>query len=302
MSRAFDLLRAARDLRMPAPPPKLSPTDKLVLLALVMRADPDGVSWPSHNRLAADTWLSRRAVQDSIARLRQVGILDVQVRKREGSREHDTSVYRVRIEVVQQAHHVVQEAHYPGSAAGALPSAAGSPGSAPAARQVVQEVHQGSAPAAHKVPTEVPVGSAQGSLLPLSGPPEPAPNGSKSRKPPKHSPDEIAAKEQIVVAFVEAFKTAKAIDPNLENKGDHAAAFALAKAYGAEEGCAIVRRAMRDPWVLEHAPTLRHVASKPDAWRGAVPKTNGIKVQPSAPTRAFAIGRSPAVTGQGGGE
>ena len=70
------------------------------------------------------------------------------------------------------------------------------------------------------------------------------------------------------MVFVEAFTAAKGIAPSLSNAGDHAAAFTLTMRFGLEEASAIVRRALADPWVLEHNPTLRYIAGKPDAWRG----------------------------------
>jgi hypothetical protein len=103
-------------------------------------------------------------------------------------------------------------------------------------------------------------------------------SGSKKlRKAPRHTPDQIAAKDQILEAFSLAFEAAKGVKPTLDHAADHAAAFALAAKYGADEGSSIVRRALTDAWVLEHNPTLRHIASRPDAWRGTAPvaKTNG---------------------------
>jgi hypothetical protein len=87
----------------------------------------------------------------------------------------------------------------------------------------------------------------------------------------KHTPEEIATKNRIVEAFAEAFETAKGVAPSLDHPADHEAAFKLAARYGPDEGSAIVRRALTDTWVVDRNPTLRHIASKPDAWRGLTP-------------------------------
>jgi hypothetical protein len=107
--------------------------------------------------------------------------------------------------------------------------------------------------------------------------------GSKKAKAPKHTPEEIAAKALVVEAFVEAFESAKGVKPDLGHDADHTAAFALAKKFGAGEAVEIVRRAMTDTWVLDHAPTLRHIASKPDAWRGKA-STPLVKGRPAPQT------------------
>jgi hypothetical protein len=102
-------------------------------------------------------------------------------------------------------------------------------------------------------------------------PPSASKASSKSKKPAKHSPEQILAKERVVQAFVEAFTAAKGVAPTLDNAGDHAAAFALALKFGCEEASAIVRRAAastREGW----SPTLRIIAGNPDAWRGTAPR------------------------------
>lgn len=51
----------------------LSMHEGWVLLALIDRADKDGISWPSQLRIAADLGIARSTVQDALARLREVG-------------------------------------------------------------------------------------------------------------------------------------------------------------------------------------------------------------------------------------
>ena len=91
----FDLLRAVRDLPLPAPPPKLTAVDKLVLMYLAMRADAAGTSWPSHRTMADNTWLSTRSAQRSVHRLASAGLISVTPRRLAGSAERDSNVYTV---------------------------------------------------------------------------------------------------------------------------------------------------------------------------------------------------------------
>jgi hypothetical protein len=93
----------------------------------------------------------------------------------------------------------------------------------------------------------------------------------RARRRPAHTAEQVAAKDQIVDAFSEAFAAAKGVKPSLDHEADQAAAFALAAKYGPDEGTAIVREALADPWVLRNNPTLRYIASKPDTWRGTSP-------------------------------
>lgn len=115
-------------------------------------------------------------------------------------------------------------------------------------------------------PLPIPSLPSQKKTSALTG--SPSRSDSRARKQTKHSDSDIAAKTAVVEAFASAFEAAKGCRPDLSHQADHAAAFALAAKYGADEASAIVRRALSDQWVLDHAPTLRHIASKPDAWRG----------------------------------
>jgi hypothetical protein len=99
----------------------------------------------------------------------------------------------------------------------------------------------------------------------------------RPRKPAKHTSEEIAAKSQVVEAFVAGVKARKGIEPKLTHAGDHAAAFQLAKTYGAEEACSIVRRALGDDFVVSRNCSLRYVASKADTWRGAPGRPMGAR-------------------------
>ncbi|MGN7188839.1 helix-turn-helix domain-containing protein [Microbacterium enclense] len=51
----------------------LSMHEGWVLLALIDRADRDGISWPSQLRIAADLGIARSTVQEALSRLREVG-------------------------------------------------------------------------------------------------------------------------------------------------------------------------------------------------------------------------------------
>jgi DNA-binding transcriptional ArsR family regulator len=52
-----------------------NPTDRFVLLALADRADEDGFCWPSIGQLVQKTKLTDRAVQQSLKRLRDIGVV-----------------------------------------------------------------------------------------------------------------------------------------------------------------------------------------------------------------------------------
>jgi hypothetical protein len=279
-SRPFDLIRAVRDLPLPPPPPLLTASDKMVLALLAMRADASGFSWTSYTKLAANCWMSVRTAKVSIARLVAAGLVEIRVRRvddgEDGKLARAANGYQVLVkvvsEVVQPQHEVVQLPHelvqqlHEGSAATA-------PG-------VVQPLHGGGAVTAHR--------SAPGSAPPRSfaltrdeGGAERAPK--KANKQPKHTPDEILAKQAVIDAFIAAVKEKKGVEPTLNHSGDHAAAFQLAKTYG-EEAPAIVRRALEDDFVASKNCTLRYIGSKADSFRGAAPvKARGHHmVQPPA--------------------
>ena len=103
----------------------------------------------------------------------------------------------------------------------------------------------------------------------------------KARKPPKHTAEEIAAKGAVVDAFVAAYEAKKGCKPVLDHGGEHAAAFKLAKAFGSDEACAIVRRAFEDPFVADKNTTLCFIESKANTYRGTRAQTQRNAVQPT---------------------
>jgi hypothetical protein len=140
-------------------------------------------------------------------------------------------------------------------------------------------------------------GNTEGNTIVDAGAPTPlaqAIDPPKKRKPPRHTPEQIAAKTKIVDAFVERFTARKGIAPKLVHAGDHHAAFAMAKTYGAEEGAAIVRRAFDDDFVAAKNATLRYIASKADTWRGeAMARAGRHQAQPAPATgSAWTVGTS----------
>lgn len=60
--------------------PKIEGMDKIILLRLADRADPDGVCWPGHARTAADVGVSKRTVQRAVVSLEAAGFLRRQER------------------------------------------------------------------------------------------------------------------------------------------------------------------------------------------------------------------------------
>ena len=104
-TRAFDLLRAVRDLPLPPPPPKLTTTDKMILALLAMRADATGFSWTSYTRLAENGWMTPRQAKRSIARLVAAGLVELRVRRvddGEGHRARAANGYVVLVKVASQ--------------------------------------------------------------------------------------------------------------------------------------------------------------------------------------------------------
>jgi helix-turn-helix protein len=265
--RSFDLLRAVRELPLPPPPPKLEPSDKLILAILAMRADPSGFCWTSYTTLAANGWMGVRTAKTAIARLVSAGLVEVRIRRiddgAEGRRARAANGYRVLLkvasdtEVVQPQHEVVplphdlvQQAHQ---------------GSAVIAPGVVPLPHGGGAVTAHRSDQRSAPSSAPEKSFALTG----APNGSKNgKKSPKHTPDEIAAKERIVDAFFALYEAAKGCKPKNVGADAHAAAFKLAKLYGADGGSAVLERAFEDPFVVDKNCSLTFIASKADTFRG----------------------------------
>jgi len=271
---AFDLLRAVRDLPLPPPPPKLEASDKLILAILAMRSDPHGFCWTSYTTLAANGWMGVRTAKKSISRLVSAGLVEVRIRRiddgAEGRRARAANGYKVLLrvagnEVVQSSHELVPLPHdlvhqlHDGGAATA-------PG-------VVPLPHGGGAVTAHRSATRsAPYGSAtEKDPFALAGERQIDAKGPKPKatRAAKHDPDTITAKNRIVDAFVEAVDAKKGVRPKTFSAADHAAAFTLAKTYGADEGCSIVRRAIEDDWVASNNCTVAFIASKADTYRGS---------------------------------
>lgn len=76
----------------------LSAHDALVLLALIDRADHEGIAWPSQYTLAADLGMARSTVQAALSRLLEAG----EIVEHEPGRQGRSTRYRV---VSQLARH-----------------------------------------------------------------------------------------------------------------------------------------------------------------------------------------------------
>ena len=105
----------------------------------------------------------------------------------------------------------------------------------------------------------------------------------RKKKEPKHSPEEIEAAKAIFETFKATFKAKRGVEHGEIQDPDIVAGYKLAKAYGATEGPALVRRAFEDRFVRDDNPTLRFIASKPDTWRGT--KSGAVPVQPGGGAR-----------------
>jgi Helix-turn-helix domain len=194
--KVLELLRLVRD--MPRRP-GLGATDKQVLGALLGRCNDALECWPSQPTIARDTWLSERAVRESLRRLEVARLVTVHRRTIEGSSERDTNVYRVNLaEVRRQLPQVGRDVPDVGQLPPHVERHAPD-GGAPGAGQVGQLLPQGGAPGAGEVPIEVPNGSAHGrerASLALEAPPVPlakralrAPAGNGTRLPEDWTPN-----------------------------------------------------------------------------------------------------------------
>lgn len=159
----------------------LSSNEKLVLVALVERANPAGTCWPSFARVALDTSMCRSTAHKTMRALRDRGLLSWTARRRDGAREMESNLYRL-----------------DGAALSALPDAAGevvretdhlarlTDGGSPAdGRGVVRVMDGGSPPDAQEVdhgrrPSEEDQGRSAS-----AEPPKPAVPVSRKVKAPK---------------------------------------------------------------------------------------------------------------------
>lgn len=73
----------------------LSPTQKLVFLAIADRANDDGVCWPGQASLANKCGVTDRTIRTVIEQLKELGLLDVEYRQGEGL-GRKTNVYTIR--------------------------------------------------------------------------------------------------------------------------------------------------------------------------------------------------------------
>jgi hypothetical protein len=283
---------------------------KAVCWALALRSNNEtGESWPSYRTLASDAGMSPSTAKRTVQELVAGQVRGVRVEKRTrpiaGKAEADSNVYRLHVEVVSGADKVVSGADHlrpnpsPEVVSGEDHVVLRRPDRGPEVTPpVVSGSHHPGPEVTQELLTELPNGTAHRTdLLVLTSEPitAEASCSRKAKRAPKHTPEQIAAKDRIVAAFVETVKAKKGIEPKLAHPGEHAAAFQLAKTYGAEEAASIVRRALEDPFVLGSNCTIRYVASKADSWRGTpAVKANGRPpVQPAAAPgeRAFPIGR-----------
>jgi hypothetical protein len=118
--------------------------------------------------------------------------------------------------------------------------------------------------------------------LSLSSPPAGGASAGK-RAGAKHTSEQIAEKTRVVDAFIACCEATKGIRPKVRHEGEHKAAFELAKTYGAEEACAIVRGAFEREFVVNENTSLRYIASKADTFRGARVAKAGAMTRQIAP-------------------
>ncbi len=206
----------------------------------------------SFERLAEETGLSPRWVKTAVHKLAKAGRISVTRRRVEG--RTTSNLYQV-----HSLHTGVISLH------SVLSDLTSPPG--------VISLHGGGDLTAQELLTELhPEELPSFALARPEGDPERASKGKKKpKKGPKHTPEEIAAKDLVVAAFVEGVQSAKGITPKLTHcRRPRRGVRALAKAYP-EEACALVRRALADPFVRDSNCTLRYIAGKADTWRGTAP-------------------------------
>ena len=132
-------------------------------------------------------------------------------------------------------------------------------------RGVVSPRHDGGVRVTPDLPNELPNGRS----FALTRPDEPTETANgRPKRTPKHAPELIAAKSAIVEEFILCCETKKGSRPKKVHERDHAAAFALAKTYGAHEGRTIVRRAFEDDFVTTKNTTIAFIESKAETYRG----------------------------------
>jgi hypothetical protein len=86
------------------------PLAKLLLLTLANYANEQHESWPSMNRLADDTAMSKRSVINKLAELERSGLL---TKRSELTQQGVISHNVYRLGVVHEVHHLVHEVHHP---------------------------------------------------------------------------------------------------------------------------------------------------------------------------------------------
>lgn len=279
MSGPFDLLRAVRELKIPPPPPVLNATDKLVLLALVMRADANGASFPSHMRIAHDTWLSRRQVQRSLVKLQAAGIVDTRQRNvTDGGKERETNVYTVKIEVVTNGRQVATTSHHV-----VTDSRGGGDQESPG---VVTNGQGGGDPRSQEVPNEGSRGSTQGRTFALTGDPTSGVDGAKKKSRAKR--EATPEHRDLVAHFVGLYEHARGCKPEIAAKDHVAANRLLANGRTLDDARAILDRAFADPFVAEKKPDLSYIAANVNAYIGTAP----VKVDARRAVQPAPAGRS----------
>jgi helix-turn-helix protein len=305
---AFETMRAIRDLR------DVPGAHKAVLYAMVLRTDNDtGECWPSYPTLAADAGISLAAAKRAVRELESAGHITVCRRRVDGTAWSQVNRYVVHVrgnvvsvrddvvperddvvqerqdrDVVSEGDDVVSPRHDGGvtltrgvvsprhDGGVALTRGVVSPrhdGGVALTRGVVSPRHDGGVRVIPDLPNELPNGRS----FALTRPDEPTETANgRPKKSPKHAPELIAAKSAIVDEFILCCETKKGSRPKKVHERDHAAAFALAKTYGANEGRSIVRRAFEDDFVTTKNTTIAFIESKAETYRGnAAPNRSG---------------------------
>jgi biotin operon repressor len=252
--RPLDYLRTVRAAN-------LRGQDKMVLVWLMSYADETGKAFPSLDTLAEVSGFSRATVCRSVQSLSNTGWLSIHRRGRTMNNSYQLVTSQPETSPTETSH-------------GATSLSATSPTETSdvsvgdecslSVRRVTSQPETRSAYLSAHV-------SANGTdhqdfTLTRDAPPSSKRSKPKRRKP-KHSEEEIAAKNSVVEAFVARYQAVRGCKPRTIDKGDHDAAFRLSRKYGPEVQT-IFDRAFESGWLVNNNCTLKYIASKADSFVG----------------------------------
>jgi hypothetical protein len=212
--KPLDELRALRDLR------DISSTGKIVLMALILRADEQGLCWPSFETLGADAGMDPRSVKRVIKKLAAAGHVSAMPRRADG--RTTSNLYRVHLVHTGVTHDPTGVTH-DHSVLSDTPSPPG-----------VTHDHPRGDPRSQDLPNELPIGTAHGREALVLAHSAPSLSPKKARKAKTSVPGSDACSEDLAAWCIrweipspsESGEVAKMLDhfrANAKPMGDWAA-------------------------------------------------------------------------------